>query len=88
MSQVSHASDLVQQLSDATIPQEELTERLKTQLSHSDGIRGFFVTYLTQEGGDEAPADFDKVPTLLSNAMKQANQDELIPLACTYSTLL
>ena len=83
MSQVSHAANLVAQLSstiDAT--QEELTELLAAQLSHSDGIRGFFVTYLTGEG--DTVADLEIVPNALVKAMAQANPEELIPLACTY----
>lgn len=83
MSQVSHASHLVQQLGSNDASQEELVDRLKTQLSHSDGIRGFFVTYLTLDS-DDAPADLGDVPMPLVTAMKESNQDELIPLACTY----
>ncbi len=45
MSQVSHASHIVQLLGTKDVSQEELIKQLKTQLSHSDGIRGFFVTY-------------------------------------------
>jgi hypothetical protein len=78
MKQVSYAADLVSQLTNDDFPEE----RLVAQLSHSDGIRGFFVTYLTGEG--ETAADKDIVPTPLQTALKQANQDELIPLACKY----
>lgn len=81
MAQVSYAADLVSQLTTNDTAEEELTERLAAQLSHSDGIRGFFVTYLTGEGGD-TPADLDSVPTPLATALKQANPHELIPLAC------
>lgn len=83
MSQVSHASHMVQQLGTKDVSQEELIKQLKTQLSHSDGIRGFFVTYLTLDS-DEAPADLDEVPLPLVTAMKESNQDELIPLTCMY----
>jgi hypothetical protein len=81
MSQVSHASHMVQLLGTKDVSQEELIKQLKTQLSHSDGIRGFFVTYLTLDS-DEAPADLDEVPLPLVTAMKESNQEELIPLAC------
>ncbi len=63
-----------------SVDDELLTEAIAAQLSHSDGIRGFFVSYLT--GGD---SDIDKktVPKPLLNAMKQVeNQKDLISLAC------
>jgi len=82
MSQVSHATDLVQQLASNDAPEEELAGQLAAQLSHSDGIRGFFVTYLTGEG--DTAADFDQVPKPLVSAMSQANLEILVPLACTY----
>jgi len=82
MAQLSHAANLVQQLSMKDMPQEELTERLTAQLSHSEGIRGFFATYLTGEG--DTVADLHEVPTPLAKAMAHANQKELIPLACMY----
>lgn len=83
MSQVSHAANLVQEISDSDSSDEELTERLVAQLSHSDGIRGFFVTYLT--GDEETAADSPTVPPVLANAMTRANQNELIPLVCKSS---
>jgi hypothetical protein len=75
---------MVKLLGTKDVSQEELVKRLKTQLSHSDGIRGFFVTYLTLESGADAPADLDEVPLPLVTAMKESNQEELIPLACMY----
>lgn len=77
MKQVSYAAELSSQL----LSDEFEEEKLVAQLSHSDGIRGFFVTYLTAEGTTTA-ADMEMVPPALLNAMKQANQEELIPLAC------
>jgi len=51
-------------------------------LGHSDGIRGFFVTYLTIDG-DGTPADQPNVPPALLTAMKELpNSNELISLAC------
>lgn len=80
MSQVSHAANLVERLSSdsSNDNKEELVERLAAQLSHSDGIRGFFVTYLTADG------DLDEVPAPLVKAMTRCNPDNLIPLACRY----
>jgi hypothetical protein len=72
-------------------------EMLKAQLSHSDGIRGFFVTYLTAMAATASdvdsppdaviqlpPADRSHVPTLLVEAMKSSvvDADDLIRLAC------
>ena len=84
MSQLSHAAELVQQLSSSkdSLSIDELTMRLTAQLSHSDGIRGSFATYLTGDG--ETVADSNEVPTPLLEAMASANPDELVPLACTY----
>jgi hypothetical protein len=67
---------------------------LKAQLSHSDGIRGFFVTYLTAMAAavdsttnnaviQIPPADRRHVPPLLIEAMKSVTDaDDLIRLAC------
>lgn len=60
----------------------KLEEQLVALLSHSDGIRGLFVAYLTQQG--EGAADLPIVPPALVRALARANQEELIPLACKY----
>ena len=91
MTQVSHASKLVQSLQtyasneggeeeDNAVAEYRLTDLLTAQLSHSDGIRGFFATYLTGEG--ETVADKEKVPIPLRHAMARADSSDLIPLAC------
>lgn len=50
-------------------------------LSHSDGIRGFFVSYLSSEGS--SPADAVNVPGPLATALNAStNRKELISLAC------
>lgn len=82
MQQVSHAAKLVDILGQNE-KDPELEELLKAQLSHSDGIRGFFVQYLT---GDNTPADKPEVPRVLQEALQQAETKELIPLACKYSS--
>ena len=75
MKQVSHASQIVPLLEkdDATA-----CALLKAQLTHSDGIRGFFVSYLTNEG----VADNDEVPKSLVEAIKDiSDQSDLIKLS-------
>ena len=71
---------------------ERLKERLIAQLSHSDGIRGFFVSYLTMEPDDDDDADAHEgnpnqedmsVPKCLQEAMAIVDPQELVPLACT-----
>ena len=64
-----------------------LESLLTAQLSHSDGIRGFFVQYLTGGGGGggddkSSAADKPTVPEVLQKAMSKVDADELIPLAC------
>jgi hypothetical protein len=83
MAQVSHSEKLVTLLKEDSqvLEQEEVVARLKAQLSHSDGIRGFFVTYLTGVG-DDTPADQSSIPQALVAAMEAADLSELIPLAC------
>lgn len=97
MKQIGHASGIVTLLemenndneSKEGEEQVKVTELLKAQLSHSDGIRGFFVTYLTGSvgsgSGDDAMmtvADKDEVPKSLVEAMNTVDSDELVPLAC------
>ena len=88
MKQLSHASQLVSMLQDEHDTKEEdrLGELLKAQLSHSDGIRGFFATYLTwdnEEGQQQlAAADIDDIPQPLAKAMEATDPSILVPLAC------
>jgi hypothetical protein len=73
---------------DSANENEKKLEMLKAQLSHSDGIRGFFVTYLTSMAAASAesaipPADRTRIPPLLVEAMKSVTDtDDLIRLAC------
>jgi len=100
MKQVGHAEAIVNLLllsQDDTRQQETdllvlLESLLTVQLSHSDGIRGFFVTYLTgSRGGDDDDDDnnshdmamaMTSVPEVLQKAMAQVDAKELVPLAC------
>lgn len=81
MKQVEHSSKILDLLEESTKEEDndELERMLISQLSHSDGIRGFFVTYLT---GESSPADNPTVPVALQKAMAQVNANELVPLAC------
>lgn len=87
MKQVSHAEKVIQLLGDATNKHNNLQSMLEAQLSHSDGIRGFFVTYLTGTG-DTSPADNPTVPDVLQKAMTQVDEKELVPLACKYACVV
>ena len=57
-----------------------LQQLLTAQLSHHDGIRGFFAVYLTGEG--ETIADTEHTPLPLSQALKRADMEKFTPLAC------
>jgi hypothetical protein len=62
-----------------------LSESIRAQLSHSDGIRGFMVSYLTADDDNDDEDDARPIPDVLLDALKrQAEKDpaQLIPLAC------
>jgi hypothetical protein len=81
MKQVSYAEAIVPLLADSS-NEHMCVERIQAQLGHSDGIRGFFVTYLTMMG-DDTPADQANVPPALLTAMQGVvNEKELVSLAC------
>jgi len=86
MKQVSHASSLVSLLDDNTPPEQTTTDvavtpLLEAQLSHSDGIRGFMVTYLTAAEG--SPADRTTIPGALREALRSVEDaTDLVSLAC------
>lgn len=88
MKQVSYAGRLVPLLSVNSAEDElqnEISRRLQAQLSHSDGVRGFFVTYLTgssSSSADDPSDDQDEIPILLVKALAQTDPNELVPLAC------
>ena len=80
MNQVQYGYELSDVLSsDPTLP--ELKESLQAQLSHSDGIRGFMVSYLT---AGEDDSENLVVPDVLTQVLQEqaASTDDLIPLAC------
>jgi len=86
MKQISYASEAIVPLLSDVDRDDETTDLLSAQLSHSDGIRGFFVSYLTGGGGDDdgvtTAADDDVVPAPLREAMAAVDAEELVPLAC------
>lgn len=59
---------------------EELSELLTAQLSHRDGIRGFFAAYLAGEG--DTLADGEIMPAPLMLAMKRADTEAMVQTAC------
>ena len=89
MKQVAYARPLVLSLSESE-NQETVRPLLEAQLSHSDGIRGFFATYLTMEPStaSTAAADQDDIPTALQDALRATvhnnndGDDDLVSLAC------
>jgi len=92
MDQVGFASEIVRLFeNDADIDDNLLSDMVAAQLSHSDGIRGFFVAYLTGNADQDTSsfaADQDEVPEPLLNAIKSLLEGEkddkkdLISLAC------
>eukprot|EP00550_Attheya_septentrionalis_P002093 CAMPEP_0198291554 /NCGR_PEP_ID=MMETSP1449-20131203/9043_1 /TAXON_ID=420275 /ORGANISM="Attheya septentrionalis, Strain CCMP2084" /LENGTH=260 /DNA_ID=CAMNT_0043990207 /DNA_START=99 /DNA_END=881 /DNA_ORIENTATION=- len=58
-----------------------LSELLKAQLSHLDGMRGFFTVYLTGEGL-QTVADKERMPGILLDAVKMSNFESLASMAC------
>ena len=92
MDQVGFASEIVPLFeNDADIDDKLLTDMVAAQLSHSDGIRGFFVAYLTGNADQDSTsfaADQDEVPRPLLNAImsllegEKDDQKDLISLAC------
>lgn len=83
MKQVNYSERIVPLLgADSNVlEQDQVVAHLTAQLSHSDGIRGFFVTYLTGVD-DNSPADQAEIPPALVAAMEAADKTDLIPLAC------
>ena len=87
MKQLGHASQIIPLLHPSTTPTPSseavsptvLLEVLSKQLSHSDGIRGFFAVYLTSP---ESIAVDEDVPAVLVEAVRGADLEVMVPLAC------
>ena len=67
---------------------ETIVSSLIAQLSHSDGIRGFMVSFLTREsenGNDQEEDSEEIIPSPLLEALSQVNNSEdLASLACEF----
>jgi hypothetical protein len=85
MKQVKHGMKLTNELLVNKAEDLDLRESIRAQLSHSDGIRGFMVSYLT---ADQSPADDPQVPSALLQALQELAKTEkiedLIPLTCKF----
>ena len=82
MAQLSHAGEICALLEKSDGKASTLASDLLTiQMTHSDGVRAFFATYLTGEGDDTA-ADREEIPEPLAGAMHKADMNLLVPLAC------
>lgn len=95
MKQLGHASRIIPLLHPHPITEEEegaddddnapsdalLLEVLSSQFGHSDGIRGFFATYLTSPESLTTAGE-DDVPPILAEAVRGADTKVMVPLAC------
>jgi len=83
MKQLGHASQLIplihpQDDDEQIMSDDDLLQLLSRQLNHSDGIRGFFATYLTSPES----LTTEEVPKVLADAVKSSDMEVMIPLAC------
>ena len=87
MQQISHAGELVACLNEnhPEVDDQMMVELLTAQLSHVDGLRGFFATYLTESG--DTVADQNEIPQVLWEAMQNVDQKQLIDIACKWSLI-
>ncbi len=75
MKQVQHGMELTNELLLNKEEDQDLKECIRAQLSHSDGIRGFMVSYLT---ADQTLADDPQVPNALLQALQELAKTEFI----------
>lgn len=79
----SHLWSSSEQPNTTTSSTSSIQDCLQAQLSHSDGIRGFMVSYLT---ADESPADQPEIPQALWGAlqlqMASDTANDLVSLTC------
>jgi len=83
MKQLGHASQIIPLLhpkddDEQIMSNDDLSQLLSRQLNHSDGIRGFFATYLTSPES----LTTEEVPQVLADAVKSSDMEVMIPLAC------
>ena len=82
MKQVQYGSELSNSIKEDPSNADAL-ERIKAQLSHSDGIRGFMVSYLTNDGSSDGELTVPDGLAAVLREMTRSNPEELVPLACT-----
>ncbi len=93
MKQVQYGGELTEALmeldSGDEANQKKLRESLSAQLSHSDGIRGFMVSYLTGSGEDTITAEMiatEQDPQILletvARLLSKENSEDLVSLMC------
>jgi hypothetical protein len=86
--QVSHGEFMVGLIAeDAGRNSDVLMRRLRAQLSHSDGIRGFMVTFLTTKPSNDTNAENHIIPNSLITAIleqidRSDDANDLITLMC------
>ena len=80
MKQLGHTSELIPLIHSKSpqVPTSDLLKLLSTQFSHSEGIRGFFAVYLTSPESQNE----ESVPDVLAQAVKGADDEIMVPLAC------
>ena len=84
MKQVEYGTQLASLLVDVSNDDtQQLKQSLQAQLSHSDGIRGFMVAYLSGQDGD----DDDKIENVLLEALQDQfrqsdSTEDLVSLMC------
>jgi hypothetical protein len=83
MKQVRHAEFIVRLIEeDAGKESDVLMKRLKAQLSHADGIRGFMVTYLTMVNEQEQDVPNSLLKTIVDQIDAESDTNQLISLMC------
>lgn len=75
--QTYHATTIVNELVTSLERSQTLQDLVSGQLSHKDGIQGFFAVYLARSA-----ADVGVMPGPLSHAIKGVNMEKLAPVAC------
>jgi len=72
MNQISYASEITQALMNDYNDEnsdEDLKRLIEAQLSHMDGMRGFFVTFLTSYDNEESTSSSSSLPEIVTNSI-------------------
>lgn len=80
--QLGYAAEICARLAEHEEGNDDVTQLLQAQLSHSDGIRGFFVQYLTtgEDSKEFLPRPLQTALTKLCTDLEEDN--DLISLTC------